>query len=294
MDLKKLTAFVDLAASLNYTATAAHLFTTQATISKQILALEKELDVTLFDRHHRQVQLTKAGQVCLPWAQKMVTAQQQMQAALAQEKQVQCLTIRGIPSMAHYPAFQWLSQFHKAYPNIQLHFSEAESYELLPSLQTKASDIVFMRLFPDNRVPGDKLITATDHFVVVLPKHHPLADANQLTIAEIAQQELLILNQTTNLYQPIWQRLIAVNPHPHIVYEGQRIDLMLQLVQQGLGIAITMAQTLTAESRATLEVIPLSDAPVSQLAFIRRHPAPPQTQAFWSFCQQQLAHATLE
>lgn len=293
MDLKKLTTFVNLADTLSYTKTATQLFTTQATISKQILALEKELDAQLFDRRHRQVHLTAAGQAILPWAQKMINNNQQLLAALAQAKHLSTLTIRGIPSMAHYPAFQWLSQFHQAQPHIHLHFSEAESYALLPSLQAKTSDIIFMRLFPADQVPGEKLLTATDYFVVVLPKKHLLATAQRLTIADIAQQDLLLLNQTTNLYQPIWQRLTAANPHPQIVYEGQRIDLMLQLVQQGLGLGITMAKTLTQQQRQQLQVIPLQDAPVSRLVFIRRQPAPPQTDAFWQFCQQQLKHANL-
>ncbi|WP_054736471.1 helix-turn-helix domain-containing protein [Secundilactobacillus similis] len=58
MDVTKLNTFVDLAETLNYTQTAARLFTTQATVSKQILALEKELDTTLVDRSHRQIELT--------------------------------------------------------------------------------------------------------------------------------------------------------------------------------------------------------------------------------------------
>lgn len=49
MDIRKLATFVDLADTLNYTETASRLFTTQATISKQIKSLEVALD-TVFSR----------------------------------------------------------------------------------------------------------------------------------------------------------------------------------------------------------------------------------------------------
>ncbi|MGX7131265.1 LysR family transcriptional regulator [Enterococcus songbeiensis] len=60
MDINKLQAFIDLTKTLSYTETAEHLFTTQGNISKQILNLEKELGVELFQREHRKIQLTEA------------------------------------------------------------------------------------------------------------------------------------------------------------------------------------------------------------------------------------------
>lgn len=59
MDLHKLEVFLNLTQTLNYTDTAENLFTTQGNISKQVKSLEKELDVILFKREHRQITLTK-------------------------------------------------------------------------------------------------------------------------------------------------------------------------------------------------------------------------------------------
>lgn len=67
MDIHKLEAFVVLAETLTYTETAERQFTTQGNISKQIISLEKELEVELFERSHRKIALTHAGRLTLPF-----------------------------------------------------------------------------------------------------------------------------------------------------------------------------------------------------------------------------------
>ncbi|CAM2776619.1 LysR family transcriptional regulator [Latilactobacillus sakei] len=66
MDTRKLATFIDLAQTCNYSRTAENIFSTQATVSKYIMALEKDWGVTLFTRDHRTVTLTKAGAAILP------------------------------------------------------------------------------------------------------------------------------------------------------------------------------------------------------------------------------------
>lgn len=70
MDTRKLAIFVDLAATLNYSRSAERLYLSQSTISKDMLALEQEWHVQLFVRAHRQVRLTRAGQLILPRAKR--------------------------------------------------------------------------------------------------------------------------------------------------------------------------------------------------------------------------------
>ena len=65
MELRWLTAFVTVAEELNYRRAAARLHVAQPAISQQIMNLEKDLGVRLFDRNNRSVQLTDAGDAFL-------------------------------------------------------------------------------------------------------------------------------------------------------------------------------------------------------------------------------------
>ena len=65
MELRWLTAFVTVAEELNYRRAAERLHVAQPAISQQIMNLEKDLGVKLFDRNNRSVQLTDSGDAFL-------------------------------------------------------------------------------------------------------------------------------------------------------------------------------------------------------------------------------------
>ena len=71
MDLESIKTFLILSKTLNYTRTADILFVSQSTVSSRISELEKELDLKLFERTNRNVELTDKGRIFAEYAQKM-------------------------------------------------------------------------------------------------------------------------------------------------------------------------------------------------------------------------------
>ena len=66
--LRDLRYFVAVAQHLHFTRAAETLYVSQPALSKQIRALERQLRVTLFERDHSTVRLTRAGTELLPHA----------------------------------------------------------------------------------------------------------------------------------------------------------------------------------------------------------------------------------
>ncbi|WP_173021194.1 LysR family transcriptional regulator [Secundilactobacillus folii] len=288
MDTNKLAAFVDLAQTLSYTETAAHRYTTQATISKQIMAFEKELNVQLIDRSHRQISLTWAGQTILPFAREILGSQNAMMAELnrQQKSRNMALTIHSIPSIAQYKAFNLMASFTHAYPKIDLHFAESETPQLLPSLNQGESDVIFTRLFGESKPEYDTAVIDTDRFVVVMPKGDSLADTEKITIDRLRTHHFLMLDETTNLYQPVMTLLTKANIKPKVVYKGERIDLILGMVSQGMGVSIMMAKSLNTADLSGIVTVPLEPGQTSQLVFMRRKDHhTPASDLFWSYIQ---------
>ena len=93
MELKRLEEFVTLAETGNYLEAADALFLFQSTLSKHIMALEKELGVHLFERTTRKVRLSSDGECLLPYAVKIT--QLGREAANLYQHQNYCLTEEG-------------------------------------------------------------------------------------------------------------------------------------------------------------------------------------------------------
>lgn len=70
MDIEALNTFLTLANTKNYTRTAAQLFVAQSTVTNRIHELEKELNIALFTRNNRSVELTVEGEQFKDYAEK--------------------------------------------------------------------------------------------------------------------------------------------------------------------------------------------------------------------------------
>ena len=73
MDIEALNTFLTLANTKNYTRTAAQLFVAQSTVTNRIHELEKELNIALFTRNNRSVELTVEGEQFKDYAEKVIT-----------------------------------------------------------------------------------------------------------------------------------------------------------------------------------------------------------------------------
>ncbi|MQS97517.1 LysR family transcriptional regulator [Companilactobacillus halodurans] len=271
MDLHKLKIFVDLSHTLNYTDTAENLFTTQGNISKQILAMEKELGVSLFKRAHRKIELTQQGEIVLPYAKKVIQDYSDLLVNLNDFQDAKNLTIEmhTIPTMPSYKSFNMITQFLQKHPEVHMQLREEESYNLLTSLKAGKCEIIFARTFDFDDESLERIVMEDDDFVAVLPKNHPYAGAEKIDLQKLKNDRFLILGPTTNLYEPVLKLCRNAGFKPQITYEGTRVDLIMQMVQNNMGISVMMAKTARNFNSDEFSFVPLTTNIANSLCFIR-------------------------
>ncbi|MDP4240520.1 MAG: LysR family transcriptional regulator, partial [Bacteroidota bacterium] len=72
MEIRQLKYFIKSADLLNFTNAAKASNITESTLSQQIKQLETELNIALFKREKKRVELTEAGEMLLPYARRTV------------------------------------------------------------------------------------------------------------------------------------------------------------------------------------------------------------------------------
>jgi DNA-binding transcriptional LysR family regulator len=82
METRQVQYFISIVEAGSFSAAADELYISQSLLSKQIMALEKELGVTLFDRSKRKISLTDAGEAFLKHARKLNSAYKNMSVEL--------------------------------------------------------------------------------------------------------------------------------------------------------------------------------------------------------------------
>ena len=88
VDVQRLRCFVTLAEELHFTRAAGRLFVDQSALSRQIRRLERDLGVQLFHRSTRRVELTPAGRLLLPEAQRTIEQCQRLLDVACEHTQV--------------------------------------------------------------------------------------------------------------------------------------------------------------------------------------------------------------
>lgn len=137
MELRKLEFLLDLAETENYSETAERMFTTQGNVSKQILALEKELGAELIDRSHRKISLTPAAKAILPNVKNLLQEEKKMRAVLEEQSSglEQLLRIQVLPVFVQYHVPELIARFKAQYPQIRVQIMETEKRQLEQNLE---------------------------------------------------------------------------------------------------------------------------------------------------------------
>ncbi len=289
MNLIQLQYFVMVADNNSYSVAAEKLYTSQSSVSKQILSLEKELHTHLFDRSHRKVSLTEQGSIVYTYACNILKDHQSMLSDLSRYDANPSghITIGSIPVFSEYNLLDIIHSFSEVYPDIEIKLQEMEASDLLDALKDQTVDLAFFREeFMDSSMTILPLLH--DTLCAVLPYSHPLAGEDKLDIAQLAGEDFLFLDKSTLHYDHTYDLCVRHGFTPNIVYTSTHIENILQMVGKGMGVALLMKTVASALNQGRVRLIPLSDTSddtVSTVGLVRlkRRYANPVLLAFWNW-----------
>jgi DNA-binding transcriptional LysR family regulator len=265
MEMKQIEYFLKLAETGNYLAAAEALFISQSSLSKHILALEKELGFQLFDRSKRKIAITPAGVVFLRHAQEINQAYQTMLVETKQYKTTSALTIFAIPVIAQYGITAHIAQFQREYPLIKLTLRELEASAILPALDNHQCDLAFVR---DNYLDRNRysvLEVACDKMLVVLSNKHRFAARKSLALDELSDENFILFDKGTVVHELVMDACRNAGFEPRIFYTSLRVESVLGMVASNSGIAIMMQKVFEYHQGPNVIAVPLSEVIESRL-----------------------------
>jgi DNA-binding transcriptional LysR family regulator len=242
--LNRLRYFCELARVGNFGRAAKHLHISQPPLSRQIAALEQDLETALFVRSPKGVALTAAGRQFLTDATEILrlVAQAERNAAATGRGEAGRLTM-GFTMCAAYSVVPDLTRRYKrAFPKVDLRVRELMPNALESDLRDGAIDIAIS--FPAGEgTPFVARPLFREPLSLVLPEHHPSAKSNKIRVEDLSQERFLIVprEQVPSLHDSIIQRCRAAGFDPVIGLEVYLQQTIVNFVAEGLGIAFVPA-----------------------------------------------------
>lgn len=238
MDMRNLQTFLYVAELSSFTRAAEVLSYSQSTVSFQIKQLERELNVTLFDRVNHTVTLTEKGREVLKYAQNIINVGNELERFLRDER-----TISGHVRIAMAdsicPLFfgDKFSDFRAKYPGITLKIMTAGTKEMLRLLNRNETDLIITL---DNHTYHIEYIIAQEekintHFVV--SSKHPLANTESLSVTELLHLPF-ILTEKGMSYRRIMDEMLAERSLEIVpALELGNTDQICRLVAENVGVS---------------------------------------------------------
>jgi DNA-binding transcriptional LysR family regulator len=268
MELRHLRYFVAVAEEGHMTRAAERLGIQQPPLSQQIRSLESELEVQLFRRKPRGVELTQAGHALLAEAQAIL---QQVEHAVGAARR----TARGeagrvglgfTSSASFHPLVpRLIRDYREAHPLVALSLEESGTGELVDALREERLDAAFVRS-PIGPARGIAVHAVLEEMMVAaLPAGHLLAArgaGKSLALEALAAETFILYRRPLGpgLYDAIIAACQRAGFSPTIGQEAPRMLATLSLVAAGIGV------TLVPESMRRLRVYGVAYRPLDRAA----------------------------
>jgi DNA-binding transcriptional LysR family regulator len=249
MDLRHIRYFLAVAEEKHITRAAERLGIQQPPLSQQIKALEDELDVRLFRRLPRGVELTDAGESLLPDARAIMG---QVERALAKVKRTargeQGAIVVGFTSSAPFHPFlpDVIRQFREIHPGVSLKLEEAGTSALVTAIQSEEMDAAFIRSPAANRQGLAVHELFEEDMLIALPSSHRYAPlptgekSRPLALDALADEAFILYRRPEGpgLHDGIIAACHRAGFNPRVEQEAPRIVSTLNLVAAGLGVSL--------------------------------------------------------
>lgn len=244
MELQQLKYFTEVANQLHFGRAAERLHTSQQTVSYQIAQLESELNVQLFKRTTRKVELTLAGEALLEEVKQVFMHLQRGidEAIRAEQGERGRLTIGYIGTMLFSILPSAVRLYREQYPEVEIVMQELPFQQMEQKLQLGEIDVGFSVYFDERHSEQTLhwLVYSEAHITVALPKHHPLSDRPSISLFELADESFVILNRQESpvLFDLFVLSCRQIGFSPNIVQEAASDQAVIGLVAAGVGIAL--------------------------------------------------------
>jgi LysR family hydrogen peroxide-inducible transcriptional activator len=194
MTITQLQYVLAVAEHKNFTLAAEKCFVTQPTLSMQIQKIEEELNVQIFDRTKKPIQLTEIGKKIVNQAKNIVNEAGRIKDIVEQEKGFIGGEFRLgiIPTIMPTLLPMFLNNFIKKHPKVKLIIEELNTDEIILKLKNGHLDAAIAAT-PLMEEKLKEIVLYYEPFMAYIPENHRVSHKTEIEISDLNLDEILLL-----------------------------------------------------------------------------------------------------
>ena len=243
MELRQLRMFVAVAEEGGFSRAADRLHLVQSAVSAGIRSLERELGTALFDRDTRHVELSDAGRALLPEARGVLSA-----VALASDSVAQVggglrgsvtLGTMQAQGMRRVSTARLIGAFQHDHPGVRISARHVGgSTEMARQIVEDRLDLGILSLVDRERAGLELTRLARESMVLACAPGHPLADAEAVSLTELAGQRFVDMPEGWGVRMATDRAFAAAGIARTVSFELNDSASVIEFVREGLGVAL--------------------------------------------------------
>ena len=270
----------------------------QPSISAQIINIENELGVKLFERSRQRISLTEAGKVFVHSAEHILNDIDELSQTMRDfaDKKRGRLKVGMLPIMTHLGFDEMIAGFLKRYPLFNVSITETGSAELIEQIMVNSLDtaiVIIPNEFRHENLNMFQLMEAP--ISAVMPHSHRLACLESISLNDCCGERLIIPYETFKMSRMIVDELCRRNICFEIFAECTQIETCFSLTAKGFGITFCSEQTAEHYADYKLKCVPVIDIQPRRiyLAYTKSPEYHPALDVFIKFVKNYFKHAKI-
>jgi len=292
MELRHLRYFLTVCEEMNFTKAAEKLMIAQPPLSRQIRDLEEEIGTPLFIRGHHTLSLTEEGVMFRQYASRIVGLAdrsvddiRQMHSGLRGT-----LYVASVEGRAPHIIANWISEFSKAYPDVQYSLWNGTSDEVSARIKKGLCEVAVI-MEPYNPDGLHSVQIYEEPWIAMCSEKHPLAKNKKQTITadELVDYELIIPSRASRL-QEINDWLKGTGKTANVRARIANVLNAYELCRQNVGVAIFPAASMDIVNDKSICIKTINDPNISAryvLIYSDEHTLSPVAQRFVDFLNEE-------
>lgn len=221
---------------------ADHLHVASSAVNRQLIQLESELDVKLFERLPRGIRATTAGEVVLNyvrrWSREAISLNRDLGALRGGARGT--IRIAASESFTDELLPRAMHELQLRFPQVDFSLISGDNYLITSQLMARDADVV-LAFDVSADVRAQVVATITSPVGVITRPDHPLTRIRQLSLRDCAPYPLIIPGNAWLQHSGLNVLIQEDNPPAHVVARAERPAMLKALVRAGLGIAYLTA-----------------------------------------------------